>query len=60
MAVFGLIGILLLVGVVFGVFFGGIRVLMTKYFPGHGVSTCRRMWKSCSCTWTTVRHRISS
>ncbi len=34
MAVFGLIGILLLVGVLFGVFFGGIRVLMTKYFPG--------------------------
>ncbi len=34
MAVFGLIGILLLIGVVFGVFFGGIRVLMTKYFPG--------------------------
>jgi hypothetical protein len=33
-AVFGLIGILLLVGVLFGVFFGGIRVLMTKYFPG--------------------------
>jgi len=33
-AVFGLIGILLLVGVVFGVFFGGIRLLMTKYFPG--------------------------
>lgn len=34
MAVFGLIGILLMVGVVFGVFFGGIRVLMTKYLPG--------------------------
>jgi len=34
MAVFGLIGILLLVGVVFGVFFGGFRVLMTKFFPG--------------------------
>lgn len=33
-AVFGLIGILLLVGVLFGVFFGGIRVLMTRYFPG--------------------------
>ena len=34
LAVFGLIGILLGVGVIFGVFFGGIRVLMTKYFPG--------------------------
>ena len=33
-AVFGLIGILLGVGVIFGVFFGGIRVLMTKFFPG--------------------------
>lgn len=34
MAVFGLIGILLLIGVIFGVFFGGIRVLLTRYFPG--------------------------
>jgi len=34
MAVFGLIGILLLIGVVFGVFFGGVRVLMTRHFPG--------------------------
>ncbi len=34
LAVFGLIGILLLVGLLFGVFFGGIRVLLTRYFPG--------------------------
>jgi uncharacterized protein DUF6599 len=34
MAVFGLIGILLVIGVIFGVFFGGIRVLLTRYFPG--------------------------
>jgi hypothetical protein len=34
LAVFGLIGILLVFGVIFGVFFGGIRVLMTRYFPG--------------------------
>jgi len=34
LAIFGLIGILLGVGIIFGVFFGGIRVLMTKYFPG--------------------------
>ena len=33
-AIFGLIGILLLVGVLFGVFFGGVRVLVSKYFPG--------------------------
>lgn len=33
-AVFGLIGILLLIGLVFGVFLGGIRVLVSKYFPG--------------------------
>ncbi len=33
-AVFGLIGILLLFGVLFGMFFGGIRVLLTRYFPG--------------------------
>lgn len=33
-AVFSLIGILLLVGVIFGVFFGGIRVLITRYLPG--------------------------
>ena len=34
LAVFSLIGILLLFALVFGVFMGGIRVLMTKYFPG--------------------------
>lgn len=34
LAVFSLIGILLLFGLVFGVFMGGIRMLMTKYFPG--------------------------
>jgi len=34
LAVFGLIGILLLIGLVFGVFLGGIRVLISKYFPG--------------------------
>ena len=33
-AVFGLIGVLLLIGLVFGVFFGGVRVLVSKYFPG--------------------------
>ena len=34
LAVFGLIGILLVFGVIFGVFFGGIRLLLTRYFPG--------------------------
>ncbi len=34
LAIFGLIGILLVFGVIFGVFFGGIRVLLTRYFPG--------------------------
>ena len=34
LAVFGLIGILLVFGLLFGVFFGGIRVLLTRYFPG--------------------------
>ena len=33
-AVFGLIGILLVFGVIFGVFFGGIRLVLTRYFPG--------------------------
>jgi hypothetical protein len=33
-AVFGLIGILLLFGLAFGIFFGGIRVFLTRYFPG--------------------------
>jgi len=34
LAIFGLIGILLLIGLVFGVFLGGMRMMMTKYFPG--------------------------
>ena len=34
LAVFALIGILLLIGVVFGVFLGGIRMLASKYLPG--------------------------
>jgi uncharacterized protein DUF6599 len=34
LAVFGLIGILLVFGLLFGVFLGGIRVLLTRYFPG--------------------------
>ncbi|HEY4900645.1 MAG TPA: DUF6599 family protein [Terriglobales bacterium] len=33
-AVFGLIGILLVFGLIFGVFFGGIRLLLTRYLPG--------------------------
>lgn len=33
-AIFSLIGILLFVGVIFGVFFGGIRVLITRFLPG--------------------------
>ena len=31
--IFSLIGILLLVGLIFGVFFGGIRVALTRLFP---------------------------
>jgi len=34
LAIFALIGILLLIGLVFGVFLGGIRVLASKYMPG--------------------------
>jgi hypothetical protein len=34
LAVFALIGILLLIGLIFGVFLGGIRVLASKYMPG--------------------------
>ena len=34
LAIFGLIGILLLIGLLFGVFLGGIRVLVSKYMPG--------------------------
>ena len=33
-AVFALIGILLLVSFIFGIFFGGIRVLLRKLYPG--------------------------
>jgi hypothetical protein len=33
-AVFGLIGILLVFGLIFGVFFGGIRLLLTRFLPG--------------------------
>jgi Family of unknown function (DUF6599) len=39
LAIFGLIGILLAIGIVFGVFFGGVRVFMTKYFPGTFLDT---------------------
>jgi hypothetical protein len=34
-AVFSLIGILLLVGIVFGIFFGGARVLVTRILPAR-------------------------
>ena len=34
LAVFSLIGILIVFGVIFGVAFGGIRVLLTRHFPG--------------------------
>jgi len=34
LAVFGLIGILIVFGLIFGVAFGGIRVLLTRHFPG--------------------------
>src|SRR5271165_3830906 len=33
LAVFGLIGILLLISLIFGLFFGGLRVLMKRLFP---------------------------
>ena len=33
LAVFALIGIILLISVIFGVFFGGIRVAMKRFFP---------------------------
>ena len=35
LAVFALIGIVLLISLIFGVFFGGIRVLMKRIFPGR-------------------------
>jgi hypothetical protein len=34
LAVFGLIGILIVFGLIFGLFFGGIRLLLTRYLPG--------------------------
>ncbi len=34
LAVFGLIGILLVFGLIFGIFFGGIRVFLSRFFPG--------------------------
>jgi len=34
--VFGLIGILLLIMLIFGVFFGGFRLLMRRLFPTRG------------------------
>src|SRR5271167_393965 len=35
LAVFALIGIILLISIIFGVFFGGIRVLIKRIFPGR-------------------------
>lgn len=34
LAVFGLIGILIVFGLIFGLFFGGLRLLLTRYLPG--------------------------
>src|SRR5271165_395795 len=34
LAVFALIGIILLISLIFGVFFGGIRLLVKRFFPG--------------------------
>jgi hypothetical protein len=34
-ALFGLIGIILLISLIFGVFFGGIRILMKRLFPNR-------------------------
>ncbi|HUN88073.1 MAG TPA: hypothetical protein VMU28_04775, partial [Terriglobales bacterium] len=39
LAVFALIGILLLIGLGFGVLMGGLRVLLSKYFPGTVLDT---------------------
>ena len=33
LAVFALIGIILLISIIFGVFFGGIRILLKRIFP---------------------------
>ena len=35
LAIFALIGIILLISIIFGVFFGGIRVLAKRFFPGR-------------------------
>ena len=35
LGVFALIGIILLISIIFGVFFGGIRILMKQLFPGR-------------------------
>jgi hypothetical protein len=35
LAVFGLIGIILLISTIFGVFFGGIRILAKRFFPNR-------------------------
>jgi hypothetical protein len=34
-AVFALIGIILLISIIFGVFFGGIRIVMKRFFPNR-------------------------
>ncbi len=34
-AVFALIGIILLISIIFGVFFGGIRILVKRLFPNR-------------------------
>jgi hypothetical protein len=36
LAVFALIGIILLISLIFGIFFGGIRVLLRRFFPDKG------------------------
>jgi len=35
LAVFALIGIILLISIIFGVFFGGVRVLVKRFFPNR-------------------------
>ena len=35
LAVFALIGIILLISIIFGVFFGGIRILVKRFFPNR-------------------------
>ena len=34
-AVFALIGIILLISLIFGVFFGGIRIVVKRFFPNR-------------------------